>query len=334
MTYETGRRARTAAAGYLAPYRPDPEDPVNNPPTDTARLHDEILSLKAELAQVRDLLRAENRRADAAIDREETAEEAALEAERERDQLRAAASAVVAVAVPPTGQTALRDRIAEALYANDHPGHLVALNETGMGPAYRESADAVLAVMPPPADRSAVLTEVADFVRGLLLTRTLVTTTSLEAELRRLADEAQQQPEAETALKRAHVALAEQAGRDQAALARVRQLHDSLNTETGFTSPADPITRAAAAWKIAAALDGRTEPAESCADSSHQAHPGFTCAEVDQTRPYWEGRWGNAPAVVSAVPPQPEAGGCCGKPPGAVCVHDLSAVPPQPEETA
>ncbi|MGW7726269.1 hypothetical protein ACWGJ6_23405 [Streptomyces canus] len=152
-------------------------------------------------------------------------------------------------------------------------------------------------------------------------------------ELRRLAAETQP-AEPETALKRAHVALAEQAGRDQAALARVRRLHDALNTETGFTSPADPITRGAAAWKIAAALDGRTEPTESCADSSHQAHPGFTCAEVDQTRPYWEGRWGNAPAVVSAVPPQPEAGGCCGKPPGAVCVHDLSAVPPQPEETA
>lgn len=43
------------------------------------------------------------------------------------------------------------------------------------------------------ADRAAVLTEVADFVRGLLLTRTLVTTVSLEAELRRMADEAQQQ---------------------------------------------------------------------------------------------------------------------------------------------
>jgi hypothetical protein len=45
---------------------------------------------------------------------------------------------------PPTD----RDRIAEALYAQDHPGHLVPLNETGMGPAYRDSADAVLAVLP------------------------------------------------------------------------------------------------------------------------------------------------------------------------------------------
>jgi hypothetical protein len=49
----------------------------------------------------------------------------------------------------------------------------------------------ILAELPPPADRSAVLREIADFVRGLLLTRTLVTTTSLEAELRRMADEAQ-----------------------------------------------------------------------------------------------------------------------------------------------
>lgn len=62
---------------------------------------------------------------------------------------------VVSAAVPPTTRTALRDRIAEALYAHDHPGHLVPLNETGMGPAYQESADAVLAVLPPPATQTA-----------------------------------------------------------------------------------------------------------------------------------------------------------------------------------
>ena len=44
------------------------------------------------------------------------------------------------------------------------------------------------------------------------------------SELRRMADEAQQQPETQAALKRAHVALAEQAGCDQAALARVERL--------------------------------------------------------------------------------------------------------------
>ena len=105
-----------------------------------------------------------------------------------------AASAVVAVAVPPTGQTALRDRIAEALYANDHPGHLVPLNETGMGPAYRESADAVLAVLPPPADRAAVLREAAD----VLAKSGNAHHRNTANRLRRLADEAQQQPETRT----------------------------------------------------------------------------------------------------------------------------------------
>src|SRR5688572_11152862 len=51
--------------------------------TETARLHDEILSLRAELATVRDLLRSENQRGNAAIDREGTAEEAALEAHQQ-----------------------------------------------------------------------------------------------------------------------------------------------------------------------------------------------------------------------------------------------------------
>jgi hypothetical protein len=43
---------------------------------ETVRLHDQILTLQAELAKVRDLLRTENERANAAIDRETTAEEA------------------------------------------------------------------------------------------------------------------------------------------------------------------------------------------------------------------------------------------------------------------
>lgn len=45
-------------------------------PTDTARLHDEILTLRADQAQMRDLLRTEKQRADSAIDRETTAEDA------------------------------------------------------------------------------------------------------------------------------------------------------------------------------------------------------------------------------------------------------------------
>jgi hypothetical protein len=70
--------------------------------------------------------------------------------------------AAVSAVAPATDQTALRDRIAEALYAHDHPGHLVPLNETGMEPAYRESADAVLSVLPASVDRADVYAEVAD----------------------------------------------------------------------------------------------------------------------------------------------------------------------------
>lgn len=49
----------------------------------------------------------------------------------------------------------LRDRIAAALYAHDHPSHAVPLNETGMEAAYRETADAVLAVLPATTDQTA-----------------------------------------------------------------------------------------------------------------------------------------------------------------------------------
>ncbi|MCI3279138.1 hypothetical protein [Streptomyces cylindrosporus] len=53
-------------------------------PADIERLHDQILTLQAELAQMRDLLRRENQRANDAIDREETAEQAAVEASSDR----------------------------------------------------------------------------------------------------------------------------------------------------------------------------------------------------------------------------------------------------------
>jgi len=56
-------------------------------------------------------------------------------------------AAVPAGPAPATDGGALRQRIAEALYVQDHPGHLVPLNETGMESAYLESADAVLAVL-------------------------------------------------------------------------------------------------------------------------------------------------------------------------------------------
>ncbi|MFD9248475.1 hypothetical protein [Streptomyces bottropensis] len=48
--------------------------------------------------------------------------------------------------------------------------------------------------------------------------------------------------------------------RKEAAIERVRRLHDALDAETALTSPDDEITRGAAARKIAAALDGWTAP--------------------------------------------------------------------------
>jgi hypothetical protein len=69
----------------------------------------------------------------------------------------------------------LRDRIAETLYAHDHPSYLVPLNETGMGPAYRESADAVLAVLPSPADQAALAR-----VRTVLETEAVVGRSALD----------------------------------------------------------------------------------------------------------------------------------------------------------
>jgi hypothetical protein len=104
-----------------------------------------------------------------------------------------------------TARAALRDRIAEALYAHDHPSHLVPLNETGMEPAYRKSADAVLAVLPAPTDRAAVLRGAAD--RMVTEVQQTMRTTPGDARLpgllaaieglRRMADEAQP-AEAET----------------------------------------------------------------------------------------------------------------------------------------
>lgn len=57
----------------------------------------------------------------------------------------------------------------------------------------RRVADEEQPEEPSAVDRAAALREAADFVRGLLLTRTSITTADLEAELRRMADEAQQQ---------------------------------------------------------------------------------------------------------------------------------------------
>jgi hypothetical protein len=53
----------------------------------------------------------------------------------------------------------------------------------------------------------------------------------------------------------------ERADAAEAALARVRLLHDNLVASVELASPEDPITRGAAAERIAAALDGWTAPA-------------------------------------------------------------------------
>jgi hypothetical protein len=91
-------------------------------------------------------------------------------------------------------RAALRDRIAEALYAHDHPSRLVPLAETGMEPAYRESADAVLAVLPP-ADRAAILRAAADEAERLMDERNCLDFLDgvdwTLTELRRMAAEAQ-----------------------------------------------------------------------------------------------------------------------------------------------
>jgi hypothetical protein len=114
---------------------------------------------------------------------------------RIRDDYRKAAAwllprLTVSAVAPATDRAALRDRIADVLANADGwkwaPG-FKAHSPTWHG--YQTRADAVLAVLPASVDRATVLEEAADFVRGLLLTRTSITTAGLEAELRRMAAE-------------------------------------------------------------------------------------------------------------------------------------------------
>ncbi|MFD6553753.1 hypothetical protein [Streptomyces sp. NPDC058398] len=89
-----------------------------------------------------------------------------------------------------TDQAALRERIAEALYAHDHPGWRVSLRESDTEPVYQTRAAAVLplfaghdspaAVLPVPADRAAIYAEVAERLAHVPFTHVLT-------ELRRLA---------------------------------------------------------------------------------------------------------------------------------------------------
>ncbi|MFI5473164.1 hypothetical protein ACIA6D_23355 [Streptomyces cacaoi] len=183
--------------------------------------------------------------------------------------------AVSPSAVVSADRATLRDRIAEALAERFSPGGSVTRgmrvidpdDEDDPDPARRvlpiEAADAVLAVLPEQADRAAEVERLREEhatwrkLGKRNLEQAFEENARLRAELRRVA--AEEQP-AETqdggALMRAHVALAAQAGRDQRAVARVRQLHDALAAETALTSPDDEITRGAAARKIARALDG------------------------------------------------------------------------------
>jgi len=173
-----------------------------------------------------------------------------------------AASAVVAVAAPPTGQTAeVRLELARVL----HELHLRAEFDA------TEDVDAVLAVLAPPADRAAVLAEAIATLEQVRDTKDVNVAVyprydqhqqrALDAGisvLRRLADEAQQQPET-------------QAG-DTAQLAKV------------------------ARWVTSEPVTANTEFGN-----------GYRECQRD-IRDLLKGRfdYDPRPAVVSAVPPQPE----------------------------
>ncbi|MET8113751.1 hypothetical protein [Streptomyces prasinus] len=198
-------------------------------PTETDRLHDEILSLRAELTQTRDLLRSENQRANDAIDREETAEQAALETATAAEAalarigqmadhweqhlpevirtpavvsaLRAAMeSAPSAVPLPSADQTARRDRIADEVRRLHDTGGIYALDA---GEPERIAA-AVLSVLPEPtpaavlsATERTMLTYALDQAQEKIWSEDGFTDedqTAVDA-LRRLTDETQPAPE-------------------------------------------------------------------------------------------------------------------------------------------
>lgn len=61
-------------------------------------------------------------------------------------------------------------------------------------------------------------------------------------------------------LRKDWVAMRDRAEKAEAAVERVRSLHDQLDSETGLAYPDQEITRGSAARKIAGALDGYTPP--------------------------------------------------------------------------
>lgn len=103
---------------------------------ETARLHDEILTLQAELAKMRDLLRAENERANAAIDRETTGEAA-------EEEQRLALSQALGLGTGGPWE-AIHDRAAELETENARMRHEL---EVMYGGAFDS-------LKPPPADRA------------------------------------------------------------------------------------------------------------------------------------------------------------------------------------
>jgi len=125
--------------------------------TDADRLHDTILGLEAELARMRDLLRTENERANAAIDREETAEQAA-----EEHRLALSETLGLGTGAP---WDAIHDR-ARALRSADESaqeGWEQAAIQRSRATAWREGAEQAEAeVERLRIDRAAVLREAAD----------------------------------------------------------------------------------------------------------------------------------------------------------------------------
>ena len=116
------------------------------------------------------------------------------------------------------------------------------------------------------------------------------------------------------ALTRAHVALAEQAGQDRAAVARVRRLHDNLAAETNLASPDDSITRGAAARRIATALDGWNPTGAPSCDVGFEG--GGRCAKPAGHRPPGSDDPHVRVVVVHACPPVGSSlTPCCGRTP-------------------
>jgi len=190
--------------------------------------------------------------------------------ERWADEPAGAASAVVAVAAPPTGQTALRDRIAEALAAVDGwtwtPDFDRTLSPVWQG--YLKRADAVMPVMPSPADRAAVLLEAADRLWALANRTTERGAGVLWAAdlLRRLADEAQQQPETPGCLDPIECSHEAALGQAQEQVRRVRDVCDRLRRASVLADgePHGDRERGVvqAVTRVLAALDEPAAPAE------------------------------------------------------------------------